>query len=59
MLAKKILYYCILCYCYIILFFLMQNFDRSTAKMVAHTVTEILWKIITKISKLICNCMGK
>ncbi len=59
MLAKKILYYCILCYSYIILFFLTQSFDSSTAKAVAHTVTEILWKIITKISKLICNCMEK
>lgn len=59
MLAKKILYYCILCYSYIILFFLMQNFDRSTVKVIAHTVTEIFWKIITKISKLICNCMEK
>ena len=57
MLAKKILYYCILCYCYIILFFLMQNFDRSTVKVIAHTVTEIFWKIIAKISRFVSNCM--
>ena len=57
--AKKSLYYCILCYSYIVIFFLTQSFDRSTAKAVAHTVTEILWKIITKISRFISNCMEK
>ncbi len=59
MLAKKILYYCILCHSYIVIFFLMQNFDRSTVKVIAHTVTEILWKIITKISRFVSNCIEK